>query len=1160
MAEETTFGCGEFLPGRGPFNFPDGPGDPVVNDPRGPNAEPGPDPGVYEPPEIEVCDCRPASVQVPIIIYLGSDGRYKYWEQQILKNCVPIVNGFPVDNTIDIITDLQTTLQQLGFQVTNTDPGGDECQSQTDPPGQDPDCESQVCDPIRIFYRKKIIRDLSGSPYDPSGRGDKPEETGPTYGIPECKCVVFTPGPSVDVLSQNATQTKYKYTWQRRCKNVKGGYTPAQEVLNNFVGSLTFDNFTVESAPPPRDVPCSTTSNGSTGLRCNSSFSCPDISLVITVRNTIPPTGPPAPTPQGPSTPGPTSRACRCVINSNDPLKQQVVDNENNVISVSAIFTQTCENIIGFNGKNNKQVVSNWRQGLIGTGARNFGGANVGKWGSDCAINNRCNGPCSDIVITYEIPLSTGIGDQAPIAPRPLNPDDPGNIADQIDTDPGVIPPGPPDGINAEPADPVPIPESPPGDVPPVPLDPNGTNSEPVDPVPVPEVSVGNVPPITLESQNVTYDAGGKDTADSIINSDIIDLSDPDIVRKILQSKPAGQEDEEVFFKFSSKRRKKVKNTSKKTDIFDRVIDESLLKLMTSNLVFGDWDSSLAASVTPEIIYDNLNTTAKNLFNSILNPDGTFLSKLDIYSMVGPRLLKGTISELKTSDLINLLAASKGDTEIKVVRSDSEIVNETVALALVEKNYFPLDYKKYEGLSRETFKNNKILSSDIDRYIDVTIADVTQRYYVNDDDTFIDRSTLKLKDGEYFDVTLGGNTTRVYAESEKDHAYFVPEKTRQVAINLLGGDPSRILSVSGDPSGIEIDHSLSSPRENVYFLSCVLSSVETSLPLNQSKHLKRTKARYEYTSLRNINEINEYIKYKSNHQTFILNDEDLLLDYVERDGKLFLEQTDIIVDSPKENKTIPLLTRQIPWYILLYPTNRSEYLPFDVKSQITDIDPPTKTSLGTITRKLITKPTITPRFKNSTNQFVQTSLVGKGARDVFDQATNDARINKINIDNPLFVTGYIDSTRKITSSNKFKPSRVKTGYRLLKEIIENLDQNYLLGLNGVGKTLTEFDVLSRFNLKQYNSLSKLDGFSNIRKTVFNGMFSDVKVVPATKNSDSKLASKKTQLIKRKSTATAPDAFPEQKSTNTGNSITPPTVEDPPTLTPYQPPAPPTALP
>ena len=74
------------------------------------------------------------------------------------------------------------------------------------------------------------------------------------------------------------------------------------------------------------------------------------------------------------------------------------------------------------------------------------------------------------------------------------------------------------------------------------------------------------------------------------------------------------------------------------------------------------------------------------------------------------------------------------------------------------------------------------------------------------------------------------------------------------------------------------------------------------------------------------------------------------------------------------------------------------------------------------------------------------------------------------------------------------------------------------------------------------------------------MFNEVRVVPATKNSDSKVAFNKTQLVRRKSTAPTNDPFPERKATNSGSLIKPPTVDDPPTSIPFVPPAPPTAIP
>ena len=543
-----------------------------------------------------------------------------------------------------------------------------------------------------------------------------------------------------------------------------------------------------------------------------------------------------------------------------------------------------------------------------------------------------------------------------------------------------------------------------------------------------------------------------------------------------------------------------------------------------------------------------------------MNYDRTPINISQIFNLIGSRILDGTINTVTKGTLKLLAKGNVNEDPLVITRSRSDIVNETVALNLIEKNYWPLEPSSSTGVARETLKNQKTFSSDIDRYIGVTVDGIERRYYVNDDDTFVDRSTLSLNDGEYFDITLDGEMTRLYAKSEKDHAFIVPEKTRQIAINILGGTRHRTLTVSGDASGAELDYSLSAPRENLYFLSCVLSSVTTAPDQNNSLHIKNTTARYEYTSLENIEQINEYIKYKNNHQTFILDDDDRILDYVEKYEKIFLTQDDIIVDSPKENKTNPILTRQLPWYILLYPTNKPENNPFNGKSQITNITPSSNTTPASITRQLRTSTSINPKFRNNTNQFVSIELVGRGAEDVYLNKTNQAKINKINLNNSVLQSGYVTSEGEEVAAASYVSRRGKTGYRLLSEIIKDLDENYLLGLNGIGKSLTQFDVLSRLNLKQFSLLSRLENYSVLKQSVFNGLINQVKITPGTKNADSNIALHKTQLIRRKSTAPTQDKYPEIKATNFNRAITPPTTEDTATFTPFQPPAPPTALP
>ena len=1069
---ETTFGCGAFLPGKGPFNFPDFIEGGNVNDPD----PPGPDP----------------------------------------------------PNT-------STEADPKGPPVV-TDPSG--------PPN-----------PLSVPGGPSKPPTTSGGPETGPGATGTPEQK-------ECRCIVDVVNVAAPSISQNAAgKVTYTFTFNQRCTRVeKGSENPTLALITSFINNQTppGGNLVIEGAGGFAD--CNTSSP--TTPRCNGACGVIQAFYVIPAPPPPPDRGPTVP-PPGPTTPaGPNRIVNKCVYDGKQPLQGDGVEGPTGT-TYSLEFTQECKQFpIGTPNPNtarlNSWITANYPPPSIvtinGTGYE------------DCPT-----GSCDPIYGTLFVPKDIiNVGDveplnpsprPGPISPVPL-PENPGppftNIGDRPEIDgPFVAGPGDTGGEGITPIGP----QSGAGD--PDIIDNNGEGYGGGG------TNIGELPPVNPEARSNLVGAGvlGRSTRDDLpdlltnletISS--IDLGNPNISREILAKRPSGFEDEEIFFDDTPRKAVTVMNTSKVTDIFANVIDSNIFYLLENLSTFGDWDSRRAAGVTPTTVYSSLDSETKEILSTILNYDRKPINRSQIYHLIGSRILDGTIAQVTKGSLRRLAKGNVKETPLVITPSKSSIVNETVALGLIERNYYPLEPSASTGRAAETLKNKKTLSSDIDRYIEITLRGDPLRYYVNDDDTFIDRSTLSLEDGEYFDVTLGGETTRLYAQSEKDHAYFVPEKTRQIALNLLGGDSSRTLTVSGDPSGVELDYSLSAPRENLYFLSCVLSSITTAPDLNNNRHVKTTTARYEYASPRKLEEINEYIKYKDNHQTFILDDEDRILDYVERDGQVFLTQSDIIVDSPKENKTMPLLTRQIPWYILLYPTNKVENNPFNAKSQIVDITPSSATLAGSITRQLRTRTSIVPEFRNSYNQFVSVDLVGRGAQDVYQNSTNQARINKINADNKLINSGYVDSEGNKIAASAYKTTRSKTGYRLLVEIVKELDTNYLLGLNGIGKTVTEFDVLSRLNEKQFNLLSRGENFNVLKQAVFNGLVSDVKVTPGTKNADSKLAIRKTQLVRRKSTAAAQDQYPEIKSTNFNRSITPPTTEEPPTFTSFEPAVPPTALP
>ena len=628
---------------------------------------------------------------------------------------------------------------------------------------------------------------------------------------------------------------------------------------------------------------------------------------------------------------------------------------------------------------------------------------------------------------------------------------------------------------------------------------------------------------------------------DSVLKG-VIDLNDPTFIANVLEQKPFGIQDSKVAFQTTPDPVKLVSNDTKYTELFNKKINSNLYYTLKNTNKGGNWESTKAAGITPEVIYDNLKPEVKQLLGKIKNYDGTDLSINQIFNMIGSRVLDGTVGNLSISYLTRLAEDSQKRVPVVIKKSTLPQVNEVAAMSLIDNHKFTLDKNQLAGRDQEVIKNWKVLPSDVDMYVPITINGVEKKYYINDDGTFIDDNSLSLQDGDFINITIGGRTQRLFAESEKDHAFLLPEKTRQNIINLLGGDGGRVLTASASPSAassIEFDSSLSSPRQEYYLLSANLKTLNTKPALTGSFLLKDTTVEYgiiDTSTVAGKQAADEYIKYKTNKRVFVLDDSDLLLDYVESTGKINLTQTDMVFDSPKENKTVPLLTRQIPWFILLYPTNRSDYNLFNEKSQIQEIE-----SDGTITRVLRCKTSIVSEFSNTqTNKFIRYATIGRDAVDVYGNKDTQARQTVINVEDSEFKTAYRDGGA-LKSSSEYTHNRQKTSFRLLKEIITELDTNYELSINGIGKSLTEFDVYSRLNLQQFNKLSRIENFNTIKDSLQKGFINNVKVIPPISRADSRISFRGTQLVQRKRGA-GPDTFRAIKSTNTGEMIVPPDTE------------------
>jgi hypothetical protein len=309
-----------------------------------------------------------------------------------------------------------------------------------------------------------------------------------------------------------------------------------------------------------------------------------------------------------------------------------------------------------------------------------------------------------------------------------------------------------------------------------------------------------------------------EDYVANIASEGSIDLNDPIIINYILNNKLTGLENALITVNTTPEQGKLVANNAN-TVLFKDFIDSNLLYVLNNYASSDDWDSNKSSYISPTLIYDSLRPEITNILSKIKNHDGTSLTQKQIYSLIGTRIFDGTHINVTLEFLKNLQVASEQRTSLNINRSSNQTVNELVALSIIENDMFCIDPSMYDDDgTKKIVENLKILSSDIDRFIPICIEEDEEKLFIYDDNTFILNEPLPIRDGDFVPIRSGNKDEQLLTHSQKNHAFMIPEKTRQRVVSLLGEDPSRTLEVSSmSTANIEYNYSLSSPRKNFYF-------------------------------------------------------------------------------------------------------------------------------------------------------------------------------------------------------------------------------------------------------------------------------------------------------------------------------------------------------
>ena len=645
-----------------------------------------------------------------------------------------------------------------------------------------------------------------------------------------------------------------------------------------------------------------------------------------------------------------------------------------------------------------------------------------------------------------------------------------------------------------------------------------------------------------------------------------LDLNDASLAQYGTKKRPTASTDRNTAITLISP---DVSRTSKvqsgNTKIFRRRIFEPLYDLLKVNNTYKDWDSNLGKAVTANILEKSLNLQFLQRLGRLRSVGGTPIPLSSMLKMVMARILDGTIGKFDMLAFRNLVRENSKIKAVTIVPSNDKILNETVALGLIENAMIPLDPAKNEaGRDRNMMELWKTLPTDLDKGLPIkinkpqtimnpiycknkvqTVEETKGDYCFPIDDGDIVKvagRNFEIQDGDYINVRIKGAERKLKLCSERGHAFIIPRGAKEQALHLLGGNTYRTLHTEST-SAVEFTHSLNlsgeDPRNNAYILKLVPSAIESTH--TSFKHVIESSAVYSLlgtSSTDSLREINDWVKHKINHKVFYMSYDDVMLDHIIATQQLVMKQHDIIVEGAKKAKNIPLLTRQIPYYIIIFPTNRQKFMLSNTKSSITSF-----TDDGVVSRELTYSPSLNPKpGKAMSHDFItydiaptKTNILGK-----YDSQAREVKINYTT--NKLFKEGY-EASGKIGPKITKQPARKGTSLRLAYNIISELVTNYkLYEVRKNVPEITTFDLFSRMTQTEFNKFVFLENSKYLMPRMRDGLLMNVRIASPTRN-DGISFTKKTKIKSRIEGAPADIYFPI-KATLTGQYVIPPTTSDP----------------
>lgn len=586
------------------------------------------------------------------------------------------------------------------------------------------------------------------------------------------------------------------------------------------------------------------------------------------------------------------------------------------------------------------------------------------------------------------------------------------------------------------------------------------------------------------------------------------------------------------------------KNTKEFIDfsLFNRkAMDLALAEFIRKSNTLESWTEEDIAAVNSNAIKQSILPEISSEISRLRTLCGDYQSPSNLFDMIRNRLFSGELSSFDLEYIRDLYKhqqeQDRENSIYYVVPSTLRVVNEKFCLSYMQHLFKSLNPESYEeNNERNITKLIRHVAIDLGKSVRVTTGGEqkllpvtsTEGIIINKDNT---ESLLLIEDGDYIDVS-SKLPLRMPLQTEKDHAYRLLSKDQERILTLLGvKDEVRLTVKTPYSSAVEYTNSLNLDGDDNRKDYYVLQLDTNNIGAEQQFGTFVTKSVVNYKLLSD-SDTEDWIKYKNNFAVYFLEHDDLFLDHLESSKELEMERKDISLGSlgPITNKDIPIIPRDIPWYVIIIPSSKTKYNPFKVRSHISGLS-----INGDLSRSISMAQTMDSRIVGAATDFINSDTVGSSQKNIEGETAGAGYINSFDSTKNIYSDGYSSN-----QNGEVDKTRFKSVIRKMAEIVTELNNNYILDGG-----LTWFDIISRLDINEYATLYNLENATRFCREIARGLIGEVKVFHNF-SKDTEISEHKTRLKLKRDDNVQDLYFGIKQHTVEGNSgkiIIPPTTTE-----------------